>query len=85
MTMASSIDVPLESPAPVRIAARTTIEGLLRRIRAEYLEVPGLNLTRQQARRLWGLDEATCDNLLTTLVNAHFLRVTASGLYVRAD
>ena len=29
-------------------------------IRAEYLEFPGMQLTRAQVRRLWNLDEATC-------------------------
>jgi hypothetical protein len=30
-------------------------------IRSEYLELPGLSLTKIQAQRLWGLDQATCD------------------------
>jgi hypothetical protein len=29
-------------------------------IRAEYIEFPGLQLTRAQVQRLWNLDEATC-------------------------
>ena len=41
---------------------------LLQRIRAEYLEMPGLNLTAAQAQRLWGLDGATCDMVLAALV-----------------
>jgi hypothetical protein len=60
-------------------------EPWLRLIRAEYLEIPGLNLTRQQARRLWNLDQATCDVLLQTLVNRRFLRRTDNDLYVRVD
>ena len=57
----------------------------LGRIRAEYLEMPGLRLTLAQARRLWGLDETTSDVLLDALVDAQFLRKTRSGTYVRAD
>ena len=57
----------------------------LARIRTEYLEMPGLGLTLPQARRLWGLDELTNDALFETLVDAQFLRKTASGTYVRAD
>ena len=53
--------------------------------RAEYLEMPGLALSKSQARRLWGLDGDTCDVLLDDMVNAHFLRKTAQNLYVRAD
>ena len=39
-------------------------EGLLRRIRSEFLEMPGLRLSREQAQRLWALDAATCDRVL---------------------
>ena len=35
-------------------------EQLLRRICVEYLEMPGLQLTRPQAQRQWGLDDHTC-------------------------
>jgi hypothetical protein len=54
-------------------------------IRAEYFEIPGLSLTRQQAQRLWALDTATCKELLAQLVADHFLRQTAADTYVRAD
>ena len=45
-------------------------------MRAEYLEMPGLALSRPQARRLWGLDHATCDRLLDEMVETRFLRKT---------
>jgi hypothetical protein len=54
-------------------------------MRAEYLEMPGLALSKPQARRLWGLDRDTCDVLLDEMVNERFLRKTAQNLYVRAD
>jgi len=57
----------------------------LSRIRAEYREFPGLQLTAPQARRLWNLDPATCDGLLAALVDVHFLRRTRTGAYARAD
>ena len=38
----------------------TAQEDILRRIRGEYLEMPGLRLTSVQAQRLWGLDARTC-------------------------
>lgn len=57
----------------------------LGRIRAEYLEMPGLQLTLAQARRLWGLDEPTSMALLAALVDARFLRRTRTGMFVRSD
>lgn len=60
-------------------------QQVLRRVRGEYLEMPGLSLTISQAQRLWGLDRATCETLLETLVDASFLRRTRSGAFVRAD
>jgi hypothetical protein len=54
-------------------------------MRAEYLEMPGLALSKPQARRLWGLDGATCDLLLDEMVRTRFLRKTPEALYVRVD
>jgi hypothetical protein len=54
-------------------------------VRAEYLEVPGLELTRDQAQRMWGLDRAACDQLLAALVESRFLRRTRDNRYLRAD
>ena len=67
------------------IAAKTTLEDWIRLVRAEYLEMPGLCLTREQVRRLWALDDLTCNALLTALLDTQFLRRTNSGAYVRAD
>jgi Fic family protein len=58
-------------------------EPQLRLIRGEYLEMPGLRLTRPQAQRLWGLDEQTCKNLLDRLVDLKFLVLSADGNYMR--
>jgi hypothetical protein len=44
--------------------------------------MPGLQLTRSQFRRLWGLEDQTCDTVLEQLLAAHFLRQTAQGQYV---
>ena len=52
-------------------------------MRGEYLEMPGLRLTRQQAQRLWGLDEQTCMKLLDRLVDLKFLFLSADGNYMR--
>jgi hypothetical protein len=61
------------------------IDDLLFRVRAEFLEMPGLHLTEAQARRLWGLDPPTCDRLLTALVATQFLRRAANGAFARAE
>lgn len=66
-------------------AEQNTILSSLQLIRAEYLEMPGLHLTREQMRRLWSLDVTTCDALLGALTDAQFLRRTHNGGYVRAD
>jgi len=54
----------------------------LRLVEAEYREIPGLNLTRPQVRRLWGLDDTTCDEVLGTLESRHVLRRTDRDGYV---
>jgi hypothetical protein len=53
-------------------------------IRAEYREMPGLNLTLPQAIRLWTADPGTCAETLDALVRKGFLR-RVGGRYVRAD
>jgi hypothetical protein len=58
-------------------------EQLVRRVFGEFVEMPGLQLTRPQARRLWGLDDETCAVLLAALVDARFLRVTRLDTYGR--
>jgi hypothetical protein len=57
---------------------------LLEIVRGEYLEMPGLRLTKQQARRLWALDADTCEALLSTLEGSGFLRRTREGKYMLA-
>lgn len=60
-------------------------DDALRRIRGEYLEMPGLRLTAAQAKRLWNLDQEQCEVLLSALVDAHFLRHTPDGGFIRYD
>ena len=57
-------------------------ERLLAIVRGEFLEMPGLRLTSQQAQRLWALDAETCESLLRTLEDAAFLGRTRGGDYV---
>ncbi len=66
-------------------SAETHVEDWLTLVRAEYLEIPGLSLTKPQVERLWGLDPVTCEALLAALVDIKFLRRTVREAYVRAD
>lgn len=67
------------------LAANTHITDWLQLVRAEYLEIPGLRLTKPQVQRLWGLDAVTAEALLSALVDVKFLRCTHQHAYVRAD
>jgi hypothetical protein len=67
------------------LMADTPINDSLLPIRAEYLEIPGLRLTKAQVERLWGLDSVTSEALLAALVDVNFLRRTVHDAYVRAD
>ena len=62
-----------------------TNDEMLRRVRGEFLEMPGLRLTEAQARRLWGLDEASCGALLRALIDAEFLFRTPDGAFMRVE
>jgi hypothetical protein len=59
-------------------------EQLVARIRAEFLEMPGLRLTLPQARRLWHVEEPACRAALEELVRARFLVKRANGAFTRA-
>jgi len=58
-------------------------EQMLHRICAEYVEMPGLRLSRKQAQRLWGLDEEACGQILDFLVKTGFLKLAAPDTYGR--
>jgi hypothetical protein len=62
---------------PVRSAQEST-----RLIRGEYLEIPGLHLTRAQIQRLWDLDHETCSSVLDTLLYERFLVLTCDRRYI---
>ena len=59
------------------------LHELLRRVEAEYREMPGMCVTAAQAQRLWGLDSTTCAFVLMTLVERRILRRTPRGTYVK--
>ena len=57
-------------------------EALVRRVRGEYHEMPGLGLTFDQACRLWHVDRATCAAVLARLTEENFLHRTRDGRYI---
>ena len=58
-------------------------ETLLKRIRAEFVEMPGLCVTSEQAQRLCGVERTLCQRMLDTLVEMKFLYVTPDGTYAQ--
>ena len=61
------------------------ITSLLRRIRSEFIEMPGLRLTPAQAARLWGMERHTSERILDALALAGFLSKNRQGAYLRAS
>ena len=58
-------------------------DQILRRIRNEFIEMPGPRLTVRQAQRLWGLDAETCRQAIKPLIEAKFLCSTGIECYRR--
>jgi hypothetical protein len=56
---------------------------LLKRLRAEFLEMPGLRLKPEQVQRLCGVERARCQLVLDALVDEKFLCVKSDGHYAR--
>jgi DNA-binding IclR family transcriptional regulator len=67
------------------MTARQDVTEWIQLVRAEYLESPGLQLTKGQVQRLWGLDPSTCEAILEALEQAQFLKRTNANRYVRAN
>ena len=61
----------------------TTIQDVIQRVRAEYLEMPGLRLKAEQVQRLCAIEQSVCQKVLDTLVDGKFLYMRADGRYGR--
>ena len=59
-------------------------DALLRRVRGEYREMPGMRLTFEQAMRLWNIDRQACATVLDSLVASRFLEIDRFGRYQKA-
>jgi hypothetical protein len=60
---------------------QTGVQDPVHLVQTEYLEMPGLRLTKAQLRRLCGLEEQTCDVVLNQLLSTHFLKRTSRDVY----
>ena len=61
----------------------TTIDDIVNRLRAEFLEMPGLRLTSRQVQRLCGVEPSLCQLGLDSLVETKFLSLKSDGVYAR--
>lgn len=71
-----------QAEPPVRATMRV-IEDVRDRLRAEFLEMPGLCLKLGQVQRLCGVDRTICQRALDMLVAEAFLRAKEDGHYAR--
>jgi hypothetical protein len=60
-------------------------EAIVRRITAEFRELPGLVLSLKQASRFLGVDEAACARILAILTEAGVLRRTDTQAFARRE
>lgn len=54
-------------------------------VQSEFSEMPGLHLSKRQARRLWNLDQADADKIFDALEAARFLKRMPGDVYTRAE
>jgi len=60
-------------------------EAIVRRIEAEFHDMPGLVLSLKQASRFLGVDEGACARILATLVQAGVLKRSTNEYYSRRE
>ena len=58
-------------------------QDVINRLRAEYLEMPGLRLKPEQVQRLCGVERTMCQLALDSLLESKFLCVKSDGHYAR--
>jgi hypothetical protein len=60
-------------------------EAIVRRIEAEFHDMPGLVLSLKQASRFLGVDQAACGRILAALTRAGVLRRSPNEYYSRRE
>ena len=58
---------------------------LLERVKGEFLEMPGLTLTYDEAVRMWACHPVVCREVLETLVATRFLVRTRRAAFARSE
>ena len=71
-------------PCTVRIPNPFDYLQIQRRVRAEFAEMPGMQVTLEQAMRLWSLNRETCESVIGELMASRFLQRDLHGRYRRA-
>jgi hypothetical protein len=61
------------------------VETVMRRVLAEFEEMPGMALTRRQAARLFGLEQDLCRIVIDVLLDSAYLRETSTGIIMLGD
>lgn len=61
------------------------LDRIALRVRNEFQEMPGLQISFSEMTRLCGLEPAICRAVVDVLVGTAFLRWTAPDLLARAD
>ena len=61
------------------------LDRIALRVRKEFQEMPGLQLSLSQMTRLCGLDTSTCRAVVDVLVGCAFLRWKDGNLLMRVD
>jgi hypothetical protein len=59
------------------------LQSVVLYMRGEFLESPGLRLTRGQIQRMWNLNADDCSVAVQNLLDARFLREGRDGTFVR--
>jgi hypothetical protein len=74
----------------MRLATRTDrsrgdeiFVAALRRVRRDFLDMPGLQLTPAQAARSWTFDLELCQAVFDALLATHFLTRTTRATFAR--
>jgi DNA-binding IclR family transcriptional regulator len=58
-------------------------DDIFERIRADYVEMPGMSLRLDQLARLCGIETSVCKRALDALIEIKFLHLRGDGGYAR--
>lgn len=79
--------VPAVASLPVHMPGErrnvTARKALMRRIRSEFEEMPGLTLTLAQAGKLFGISSEACSRIFSQLSEEGLLHPSRNGGYAR--